>query len=361
MLLLRPQITCKMKKLLLFALVCGAASVSAQPVVNNFYPTAPGSWSTTMIECDTTGITQGVGGANQNWNFTVTYVDTAMEFTTNYVDAATTPYADLFPAANLASATDSVAAYTYYLSTPTQYSYLGYAALIDTAIFSIVFTDPQDMTFPITFGSSQTDTYGYADTSDFSGVMFIQGSNGVSTWTYDGYGTLTVNGESFNNVVRLYSTDIDTSSTITIIPDFDTTVSMTSYASQSYIWLDPANGEFLFSVQYTQMTDENGVVTSDKAVFTAETDPATSVASTKSVGISLYPSVTDRGSLVTLNSNETASVSVFDAVGKTVYTNVLPASQNSFYLNTTAFAAGLYLVKVQTESGATATKKLIVK
>jgi para-nitrobenzyl esterase len=78
---------------------------------------------------------------------------------------------------------------------------------------------------------------------------------------------------------------------------------------------------------------------------------------------SVYPNpLTDNYFNVDVPSNsQDIAVSVIDMMGKVVVNMLLPANQNLLTVNTEMFAAGLYTVKLSSQTGLEASKKIIVR
>jgi para-nitrobenzyl esterase len=78
---------------------------------------------------------------------------------------------------------------------------------------------------------------------------------------------------------------------------------------------------------------------------------------------SVYPNpLTDNYFNVDVPSNsQDIAVSVIDMMGKVVVNMLLPANQNLLTVNTEMFAAGLYTVKLSSQNGLEASKKIIVR
>jgi hypothetical protein len=99
-------------------------------------------------------------------------------------------------------------------------------------------------------------------------------------------------------------------------------------------------------------TDANGC--SKEAIFSISADPCTGISERKGAnGISVFPNPTNGVFNVVLNSGDVANISVTDVTGRVLSTNI---GNDNVRLDISAFAAGIYYVKVEANGSATTVK-----
>ena len=140
--------------------------------------------------CDTAHILAGTAGPAAVWNFAA-LSQTGLD-TTVYISCASSPYCDSFPGSNIV-ATDLHGNYSYYTTSSSAFSYLGYR----TATASRHYSDPLAyVRFPMTYNTA---------TSDSGSFSFATGTvTYVDTFICDGYGTLTLPTGTLSNVLRVH-------------------------------------------------------------------------------------------------------------------------------------------------------------
>ncbi|GAB4488958.1 MAG: hypothetical protein OHK0019_05900 [Saprospiraceae bacterium] len=156
----------------------------------------------TFYEADTTGVTQGNAGANQNWNFSglqpLVGIALVQYF---YLAPSSTPprFASKFPTANFAiriGPASDTAVNVYSIKSANQWEFLG----IKNDSIEQVYTNTDIQLKNLSFNGSFTDNF--ANTTD-NGTGFIFYGEGSRTITYDGYGTLKTPAGTFFNAMRL--------------------------------------------------------------------------------------------------------------------------------------------------------------
>ena len=174
-------------------LTASAFILQAQPVLQSSDFMTIGTTSSISVGA---AVPTGSGGANQTWNFSSMSLTPAG--TCAVIDPTASPYGATFPGSNICMQLN--------LPNGTQYSYhnvsvTGVETLGDqvTASGGDNYT-PNSKTwfvFPYTFGQSFSDAW--MRTTDIT--------TDTVTRTYDGYGTLIMPFGTFNNVVRVTSTN----------------------------------------------------------------------------------------------------------------------------------------------------------
>lgn len=233
----------------LFLSMFWAVGSKAQPTLTSANMYAVGDVLTTQ-NADTAGVQEGPAGANQTWNFSSLTLDGA-QFSQNVVAASGTTYASSFPNADLAI--DAGDSYSYFDVNGSDFLQLGFAASGVVAPYS----DAQKViTFPCTYNTSFSDNF--AATYELNG--FTNNRTGTATFLADGYGTLVLPAQTFNNVLRIKYTE-NASDVISIGPVNITTTT----AIITYYWLTPGNKNSLLSISEITVTSAGNTI-HEKAV-----------------------------------------------------------------------------------------------
>lgn len=193
------------KNLLLF--VCSLFSVvaMAQPTITTAeLPIAGLAWTTAN---DTNYFTNVLpGGANVTWDYSGLqnqYLDTV-----GFQVAAGTPYAATFPTSNLAAFDPASGGWSYITSDATGFYFNGFT---EPTIGLIQLNPPQLVApVPFTFGDIRTSTSGFTIDTLFNGQYLRFEVTVQSEFEADGYGTVLLPTGTFNNVLRVKSTDLST-------------------------------------------------------------------------------------------------------------------------------------------------------
>lgn len=139
----------------------------------------------TLDSAGTAAVNLGTAGANQSWNFSGLSVYPYSDFT-YYLAAAQAPKANLYPAANLASAYElsDTAEYTYMQLNSSEFSQLGVADPTN----EITFDAPAKIfQFPFTYQTAFTQNVGITGSSDGFPLSGTWSTNVVA----DAYGNVT--------------------------------------------------------------------------------------------------------------------------------------------------------------------------
>ncbi|HZG01260.1 MAG TPA: T9SS type A sorting domain-containing protein [Chitinophagales bacterium] len=340
-----------MKKLLLATLASAAlAGAHAQPTFTAATLPTIGQAYTTQVY-DSVGINAGPSGANQTWTYTLT--PTGAPFTQTYVSPASTPYAAQYPNATLATS-DGMGSYSYQSFTSTELSFWG----LYTPAYDLTYTDP--MVY-FTLPMSYTDTY----TDDFEGSYTYGGGaitaerSGTHTVTYDAYGTLVLNGQTFSNVLRLHSheTYLD-----------ETTFSTTNTEVNTYSWYGAWGANMLLQISWTVADFGAGGIINSKSVTGMANPSFVRRGTIGNASFSLLNNVCNAGDPTTASftsdRNQNATVQTVDALGRVVHVRHLTAvaGKNTVALQTNDLAAGVYLVRLVESNGQNVSaQKLIVQ
>jgi type IX secretion system substrate protein len=179
-------------KTLILIILLSASQVFSQVILTNSINPTPGN-TQRIVNCDTTGITQGNSGTNQTWNFTsLTRQDSSL---LTWVTASSTPYAAQFPTSNVASTNDN-SNYNYFTTSAANLLTNGTAG----PTLVIPYSNPElFMQYPFAYGNTFTDNFAATYTSGGSQVT----RTGTITVTADAWGTINLPFSSFSNSLRV--------------------------------------------------------------------------------------------------------------------------------------------------------------
>jgi hypothetical protein len=180
-----------------FILFFGALGIADAQVMLTQSNHAPAAGDTyVMYQIDSTGITPGASGPSAVWNYTAAPTRTTILVTNSCSASSNTMY----PAGAVAR-TSGTAAANYYTSTSTQLNFWGGNIKISIVNADYVFNTPAvHATYTMSYNSTATSTFvGSVTSGTNSGTI----SNGTSTVTADGQGTLNLPNRSFSNALRI--------------------------------------------------------------------------------------------------------------------------------------------------------------
>jgi hypothetical protein len=230
--------------------------LTAQPVLDQSL--LPGSGDVAYIYyADTTGVSEGPGGAAQTWDFSQMTVHQSGYMLGSFVEVGSTPYHLYYPNANLCYFVP-VDGYNYYGVDANSLVLLGQAMDAEKFIYS----DSQVMfTFPFAFNSQVADTF-VASAIVGSDTTFRNGSTNV---TADAYGELLLPSETFQSTLRIFSditftqTDAGTSYTINL---------------KQYQWYDGTALLPVFTINNVSVFHEDTLVSKNKVINVLRYSPA---------------------------------------------------------------------------------------
>ncbi len=319
----------------------------------------PGNTSKT-VTCDTTGITEGNSGANQNWNYSgLVRRDSTVN---TWVSSNTTPYAAQFPTSDVASTSDN-AEYSYFTTSSSSLIYNGYGGAFQINSYSDAETILQ---YPFTFNSNFSDTY----SSVYNNGIANSYLNGTITSTGDAWGTLVLPNGTFNNALRVKNVTVQRDSTY--IGGFNNIVDFTS---TSYAWFVPDRKFPVFEIRYNSGTI-NGTQTFSLKLVTYNPDNPTIGISQINTNIAdeyvlsqNYPNPFNPSTKIRFdiaagdrNTSSMVKLTVYDQLGKEVTTlvneNLSPGSYE-YNWNAGTLAGGIYYYTLSS-GNFTDTKKMIL-
>lgn len=232
----------KLTFLLSIALIFSINLVNGQILTLQNNGNVPGDVKS-IRRADTTDIIQGASGLNVTWDFSKLVIGLDIQ-TVTYLNPKTTPYADTFPAATVATADNGT--YYYFKCDSTEYISLGVASTQSILKYSEPLVN---MKYPFSYGSNFMD-------STFNAI------NGMTVKqhtiiTADGKGTLILAGKTFYNILRVKTVTHSIDSSQFLISIFD---------YEDYTWYDGINKTALLVVSFTKMKSSIGFDLNSKSV-----------------------------------------------------------------------------------------------
>ncbi len=310
----------------------------------------------------------GAAAGNQTWDFS-NYSGNEF-YDSEYRDPDGTPFDDDFPTANFVqfndfSSGDSVfQIYSYVNIAADMYQSLGSGSVItipgeiDTTMME---ADDETIPLPITYQLQWTDSS--ADTTDFSGTLYITTTKSVST--VDAWGTITVPGGTFE---CLRVREDYTSSTKTVVGGIEFPVDSSS--NINYVWITEDN--FLVCSVESQEGETNPDFTNAAYVlFLASGTTAISDAANDPVVHDFqleqnYPNPFNPVTTISFTLSEAGPVnlSVYNSAGQLVQNLVeghKNAGKHTIEWNADRFASGVYYYKLSSSSNESVKKSILVK
>jgi hypothetical protein len=281
---------------------------------------------------DTMGVQPGNPGSNVTWDFSNLFIDTEIR-TNTCVDPKATLYADSFPLSNVA-VLDNTGSYTFYKCDTSECSLFGVADTSNMMIYS----DPAVyFKYPISYGTQ------FSDSFMTDNMAFL--TKGEQKLHADGKGSIILAGQTFNNVLRIKSSNytVMSSDFLTFIMDM-----------VSYGWYDCIHKTPLLTINYLTMTTSMGDTIKGKSVIVSN-DIISGIEynfhfTNNTLG--LYPNPATKN--VTLefnieNNHNPVMLQVVDLTGKIVshrlITNTVQGL-NSLILDIDKLQGGVYMVNL---------------
>jgi len=285
--------------------------------------------SMTLFGADTSA-QPGPAGASQIWNYNFTL---GTPTTSLAIDPSNAPNSFNFPTANIVL--QSASAYEYINSSASSLIQLGAGSGVQ--LISYGPTGINYLTYPFTYNSVAT-------TSNFSGTHAQGTLLGNNITTGDAYGSITINGQTFSDVIR-----------IEVVQDIDYTYTGFGnlvYHTVSYSWYD--------GIHKTPIMQ---IITSDYSGFTLGHVKIVSVGSFVSginninsplTSLNFFPNPATVAANVSLSLSKSAHVvlKMYDNMGAQIFTKDLgqiSAGILSESLNLDAFSKGIYVIDLITD------------
>lgn len=305
-------------------------------------------------DVDATGLSQGSAGANQTWSFTgLTAIGNPSGST--YANAAGTPYAGNFPAANIAGYQGG--SYSYINRNASFIEFLGFGTYDSSTSSDIIITYSNPLrysNFPVTFNTSTTDTYASSGSTTMSGITLTLYNSGTYSAVADAWGTLTTPTGTYPNCIRMRTVQIERDSIVYVGIPIPPVVSETH--TYSYSWFDAngATGVNRFQISIDSTWDNTGALTSSGKDARYLSAVLTGVNEVSQVGtLNVYPNPTSDN--ITVSADEftgsTAQLVIRDITGRCVsQSTVETGTSHEINIPVNYLAAGLYSITVSNEN-----------
>ncbi|MDP3558181.1 MAG: T9SS type A sorting domain-containing protein [Bacteroidota bacterium] len=319
-----------MKKIYLaiFTALAGL-SLNAQTLTDaNHSPVAGDMYAT--YQCDSLAVTPGASGAGALWNFGT--IVTHSSIVNNYTASANSNASYPIPGVQLGSAASNL---SYYKSSATDLKYWGGNITIASIASSFVYTTAAVIAaYPMSLSTtSNAVTGGSVSIPSLSQTGTFTGNSGTIA---DGTGTLVIPTGTFNNVVRVVTTQ-------TI--NFNVQLGSGSVTQKNWDYYSVGTKEALFTITTATIvaplagTSTQTLVTRAKPIITGVSE---SVNNTLSLAVFPNPSSTIVNFIT--ESNEAKQVLIYDITGKLVEKQNLVDGR--LKLDVSSYTTGLYMYTV---------------
>lgn len=337
----------KQRFTLILLSVIAAFSLQAQVVIT--YAThAPqiGDIVTSVYSNAYTNIDFGNAGANQTWDFSSYTVTENLE-TGNFVDPANTLWAGEVPNSNIAmrmEIRDETVSYMNQSSSVLKANYIGtYAEEVNMLI---EYSDEMElMHYPFAYGDDFTDTYGYTMEYSEMGMLYI--TNGTITSEADAYGTVSTPNGTFTDVLRIKSTDTETSETWIN----DVLISTETVTYVTYDWYHGSSKYPVVSIDYDPEYPEDTSIT----YFSVST--GTNEMESNAVSVCPNPA-NDMVKINTTDYHVGNKMNILNSNGMVVFSTTI--QDNNLIVPVSDFNNGLYFIVIATENGVKRAGKFVV-
>ena len=325
----------KFTPLIVIAVSLLATQATAQTIPGSAFPAAGSVF--VLTEADTTGVQAGAGGMGTTWNFS-TLVNSSGSQIDSFMLPSATPYAALFPTADIAIHETAPPSTNYYIYLNHSIPNSNYQRVGNIQPDTVIYTDPANQyPYPLALSNSYNDTYyaHYHTTGGFASMA------GVSSGSVDGTGTLVLPTGTYSNVVRTHFTraEHDTVATHAVVVTID-----------YYEWYQ-ANAYYpILSIVNT--TIQSVVSIHKKTVAYRAGYASTGIAdiANENNGVLLYPNPSTQKTTLLYESTTAGEslISIYDLSGRIVHSQVYSATGGlqQVALDITNVPVGIYEVKI---------------
>ena len=271
----------------------------------------------------------GAAGANITWNFSG--ISSSATITTTYLLPSATPYASLYPSANLASTINSNGStyYSYFNASAASYTLNGMN--FPSVGASMPYSDPEKLlSYPFTYNSAFTD--------NFATTVSGYDRHGSIEVTADAYGTLILPYGTISNVLRVKA--VETYS------DYISGTPVTNYTSTNYYWYKPGIHYYIF--QLSQL-NQNGSLYQQYGLYLDQTNVGIAENTTKQNTFNCYPNpATDKIAIEVFNlsGSDNNVITLSDLSGKELIKQELSNLSEKTEIDISKLSAGIYFLKL---------------
>jgi len=325
-----------MKQLLPFTFLIASTAVLAQPTHN--FPLDTDLYGQGINFIQTGMVEEGPAGANQIWNFG-DY--TGQTLAGSLEDPSTTPYAEMYPEADMVGIFPDALGTQYYFYDHQSDGVYTRGFEIDGLVSQVYYEPRQDLASPLSIETTWSDSSYFASNS--FGFVTEGASNFVAE--VDGYGTLITPDGTYENVLRIHTVE-----TIELILDVGIGPPQISESViESYGWvIDGFPIPILLTFDQTtdgEPSDGGSRMVSGLTTFTTEANTLE--------GVSLYPVPAIDFVTLDLGNNEigNAEVRLFDVKGSLLKSFRQNPGRSQIRINVSDLPAGFYSVQIRAEEG----------
>lgn len=339
------------KLCVLFTLIIAAFTANGQiTITRSDMPSAGSSFNYYTIQAVGSGINVNQTGANYTWNFGSLAKEDSV--TLKYEPSLQTPYAFFFLntmgvkiADNLGFGQYSFSdVYTFYKNTNASFTGEGMGIKFNSFPLAANHSDEDEIyKFPLKYGNWDSTTFQVTFQLPVIGTFKQMGSRVTEV---DGWGNITLPGGTSSPCLRVKSTIYEIDSIAVTVP-FPATFGFPSTRIE-YKWL--TNNDKVSVLQVTG-TEAMGNFVPGTVQYRSKAannppppGPGVSVQEQKTFKVNIYPNpATEK---ITVNLGNPDAVKLFDMQGKELAVNY-SSTQNSTEINTSALAAGFYMLFVK--------------
>ena len=328
----------KLKSISLLALLfIFTSKIQAQaPILDSTVCITTGDLAQINVLNNALSIAPGNAGPAQTYDYSV-----LPSFNSSYqilgVDNLTSPFGTIYPTANATLSWSSFGTPNYhFLLSDTSYIYLGGGGSFGDYQYLDTY---KQLKFPFTYNDAFTDTF--IAVSNTGG--YRAGSASVSG---DGYGTLLVPGQTFNDVLRVKR----------VSDYYDTLNNNPRHSVETYYeYYKPGIPHYILLHGFYTITTGSSNPVSGSQLFFNSSALVTASKSNKSLGSSYFISQANEQSFLHTQSNVafTTMLHIYNIQGQLIVQEPLTVSKemSSKTLPTTALADGMYLVQFKNADG----------
>ena len=283
----------------------------------------------------------GAAGLNQTWDLNG-FVSTGT-IPQTFITPGSTPYGASFPSSNVAQDAGG-GSYGYGLTNSSGYLNLG----VQGDLFSLVCSQPMVVVpYPLTYNTPDVNPFSCAGLS--AGSAYTR--TGSITVTLDGTGTLILPSGTWTNVMR-----------VTMLQSFTDAGDLinTSGTQTNVFWYKPG---IRFALAASYATQYNGTPSNYTWLLDAD-NIGLDETQRMAIGVEAFPNPTDDVVTLTYGAGGRIRVEVLDGLGRLVLTEVpgaMPPGINCHMLELGGLSAGLYTVRVTSDTDGTGTVRVQVK
>ncbi len=347
---------------LLLALIAGVFTAKAQ-ITQADMPAIGSTYEYKVDTNSTTYFSPGSAGSGQTWNFSFTAANADSTLIEKYLDPANTPYANDFSTATIAVQLNNVNAYGYARASSSMIEDLGMAGDFVAGAPTLPPTSfmPDGlmrMTFPANVGTSFSD-HGYVSIT-WQNISVGSPLDPLDELTVnlhiwktvdvDGSGDLTINGQTWTNVIR-YRIKEETKDSVwvTKAPLVNNMLYRNTHDSTvTYRWYSKTLRNDVLRVTY------DGTEQNVQSIEYTTATPTTGIISLSEAGIIVYPNPAKDFLNITDSKKIIRNVSVKNLLGQN-----MEATYSNGQVNVENLPSGMYILEINDLNGNKITSKFI--